>query len=153
MFIVIKLQVFEYPWKHFSSLRLCKTGFYQTLQPWPGVAYNTPNRTKANHLKSILDQRSPPRSWKVWGEAHCFRLSKVYANAASSFPSITPGTQRVTHILGRQGKQVLLIVRQYLWKLAGEMLLSRCSSGRCSSGRCSWQDAPPGFSRSNLQTI
>ena len=44
-----------------------KTGFYQTLQPWPGVAY-TSNRTKTNHHKPIIKQRSPHRSWKVWWE-------------------------------------------------------------------------------------
>ena len=117
MLIVIQLLVLEYPCIYINSLRLCKTGFYQTLQPWPGVAYNTPNRTKTNPDKPIINQLSPPCSWKFWGEAYRFRPPKVYTNAASSLPSITPGTQRVTHLLGRQGKQVWLIVMQVSMKV------------------------------------
>ena len=111
-----------------------KTGFYQTLQPWPGVAY-TSNRTKTNHHKPIIKQRSPHRSWKVWWEEAYHSLDHAWFTPTQHFftalPSMTPGTQRVTHLLDREGKEVWL----------HEGWLVQCSS------------QAPVFSRSNLLAI
>ena len=52
---------------HFTSLRMCKTRFHQTLPTLLGVAY-TPNRTKTNHHKVIINQSSPPRSGRSEGK-------------------------------------------------------------------------------------
>ena len=55
-------------------------------------------------------------AWSGWeglrGILTSLGSSWVYTNTLSSLPSIIPGTQRLTCLLGAQGKYVLLIVRQ-----------------------------------------
>ena len=67
-----------------------------------------PDRTKTNHHKLIINQRSPPPRTLPPLEPP---LVYTYA-VASSLTSISPETQRVTHLLVRRGKQVWPIVRK-----------------------------------------
>ena len=53
-------------------------------------------------LDRILNETLSNSSW----------VTLVQINAASSLPSLTPGTQGLTHLLGRQEKHVWLIVRR-----------------------------------------
>lgn len=58
------------------------------------------------------------------GSLPTLRSSLVCTSAASSLPSVIPGTQGLTHVLGRQGKLMWLIVVRQL------------------SMKASWWDAP-----------
>ena len=91
-----------------------------------GVAH-TNNRTKTSHHQLIINQRSNPARRRSEGKLPPLRPSLVCTNAATSLPSTTPGTQIVTHLLGRQGKgkhEGCLVRKRYPRKLTGEMLLT-----------------------------
>ena len=103
-----------------------KTGFYQTLQPWPGVAY-TSNRTKTTFITPLVEGLMGREAYHSLDHAWFTPTQHFF----TALPSMTPGIQRVTHLLDREGKEVWL----------HEGWLVQCSS------------QAPVFSRSNLLAI
>ena len=118
---------------HSTSLRLCKTRFHQTLQPLPGVAY-TPNRTKTNHHKLIINRSSPPivhnqssHPWATLG-LHQRSILTSFNNTRNTKSNSSARQTGQTSVTNSQAA-------------IHESWLVRCSP------------RSPGFSRDNLQAI
>ena len=118
-FFVPVHKVLEYPWRHFTSLKLCKCS--QIPNPSPRVASN-PNRTKTSHIDLIICKLSTYTKlrylfygryeWKLsnfWGNkkkswAHLpvslhltntrNKKIKPYIDPVSSFHSAIPGSKK-----------------------------------------------------------
>ena len=76
--------------------------FFKYSEPVEAVAYFQ-GETPSLILDSILNATLPDN------------LFPLFTNAASLFPSVTPGTQGLTHLLGRQSKHENWMVRCSPW--------------------------------------